>query len=94
MHVGGVTGRGPVLGDLIRRSREARHLSARALSAQADLSPSYVGKVEAGEIEPSLRAFARIAMALGLTSQEIRLCVLEASRTVTPAEYGEKPDED
>lgn len=77
------------LGDLIRRSREAQHVSGRALSAMANLSPSYISKIEAGEISPSLRAFARIALALHLTSQEIWLCVMEAAKTVIPDEYGE-----
>lgn len=38
---------------------------------KANLSPSYVGKVESGEIDPSLRAFAKIAMALEMSDFEI-----------------------
>lgn len=69
----------PNVGTLIRLARKRRGLSARALSAMADLSPSYVGKVESGEIEPSLKAFARLALALQLTRQEIWLCVMESA---------------
>lgn len=50
-------------------------LSKRALSQKAGLSTSYVGKLESGELEPSVRAFAVIALALGLTSHEILFCV-------------------
>jgi len=49
---------------------------ARALSLKAHLSPSYVGKLEAGEIEPSVKAFGRIALALGMNPQEIYYCVV------------------
>jgi transcriptional regulator with XRE-family HTH domain len=70
----------PSIGDLIARARKKQNISARSLSALAGLSPSYVGKVEAGEIEPSLKAFGRIALALRLTPQEIWLCVVEAGR--------------
>lgn len=58
-------------------------MSARNLSAVANLSPSYVSKVESGEIQPSLQAFARIAMALSLTHQEIWVCVVLAAKTVS-----------
>lgn len=70
----------PTTGDLIRMVRERQKMSARALSAKANLSPSYVGKVESGEIEPSLKAFGRIALALHLSRQEIWLCVVESVR--------------
>lgn len=46
--------------------------SARALSEKAHLSPSYISKVEANEIEPSLKAFAKIADALKLNQYEVQ----------------------
>lgn len=64
------------LSSLLRQARESKGLSARALSLEAGLSPSYVGKVEAGEIEPSLRTFAAIAVALELNPYEVFFCVL------------------
>lgn len=70
------------LGQAIRTLREQRtDLSARALSAASGLSPSYVSKVESGEIEPSFRVFAKLALALGMTTAEITfLLCLEANR--------------
>ncbi len=56
------------LSEALQEFREQRGLSRRALSYKAGLSASYVGKLEAGFIEPSVRAFAVIAVALQLTS--------------------------
>jgi len=56
-------------------------MSARALSIAVGLSESYVGKVESGSVEPSLRAFAKIAKGLGMTPPEIYVLVCqEATR--------------
>lgn len=63
------------LADVLREFRERRGVSKRALSQKAQLSPSYVGKLEAGEIEPSLRSFLQIARALGLNQHEVVLCI-------------------
>ena len=51
--------------------RKRAGLSARALSDLAGFSPSYVGKVEAGEVSPSFSAFCELARALNLTDAEI-----------------------
>lgn len=64
------------LADAVRHLRQREGLSARSLSLKAHLSPSYVGKLEAGEIEPSVKAFGRIALALGMNPQEIYYCVV------------------
>lgn len=61
----------PCVGAAIRHLRERQGISARALSAKAGLSSAYVTKVESGTVEPSLRAFARLAMALGMTAGEV-----------------------
>lgn len=55
----------------IQLLRKRANLSARALSLKCGLSASYVAKVESGELEPSLKTFAKIAVALNMTSQEI-----------------------
>lgn len=60
----------------IRYLRKQRGLSARALSIKAGLSPAYVFKVETGAIEPSLRSFARLAVALGMSLGEVWVCVM------------------
>lgn len=59
------------VGQLLRSARERRGMSARAVSIEAKLSPSYVNKLEAGDLDPSLRAFARLARVLQLTTMEI-----------------------
>ena len=51
--------------------RQQREMSARALSEAAGFSPSYVGKLEAGEVQPSFKAFCRLAKALNLSDYEI-----------------------
>lgn len=62
---------------LLRQRREAMGLSARAVSEMAGLSPSYINKVESGEISPSLRAFSQISEALNLNDLEVvTLCRL------------------
>lgn len=52
-------------------------MSARALSSLCGLSPSYVSKVENGELAPSFHAFAKFAQILEMTSQEIIFLVRE-----------------
>lgn len=64
------------LAEAIKLLRQNRGLSARQLSLKAGLSSSYVGKLEAREIEPSVRAFAQIAQVLGMSQREIALCVV------------------
>lgn len=59
------------LGDAICTRRQALGLSAAALSKEIGYSSSYVAKVESGKLEPSVRAFARLAVVLGLTGNEI-----------------------
>jgi transcriptional regulator with XRE-family HTH domain len=46
-------------------------MSARQVSLQAGLSAGYVSKVEAGDIIPSLPAFASIVRVLNCTDLEI-----------------------
>lgn len=65
----------PALAEMLRGFRVQRGLSKVGLSRMAGLSASYVGKLEAGNIDPSLRAFAAIALALELTSHEVFFCV-------------------
>lgn len=66
--------------DLLRMRRETLGLSARKLSLNAGLSDSVVGKIESGEIQPSLRVFARIAVELRLNHHEIAVLVRLAAR--------------
>jgi len=72
------------LAAILRRIREQRNFSARALSLRANLSPSYVGKLESGEMEPSLRTFTALCRALGLSPREILFCALWAGQDERP----------
>lgn len=56
---------------IIAYLRRKQGYSARQLSDKAHLSPSYVQKVESGEMKMSLSAFCRIVTILGLNKDEI-----------------------
>lgn len=69
------------LGTALRKLREQRtNFSARALSLHAGLSESYVGKVEAGQTEPSFRTFAKIAVALRMKPGEVWVLLTRESQ--------------
>ena len=82
------------LADAVHYYRTEKKLSSRALSLAAGLSPSYVGKLESGEIEPSVRAFARIALILGMNQQEIYLCVIQEGLREPSVSPSIRPDDD
>lgn len=65
----------PGLAGALQAYRERAGLSKRALSQLAKLSPSYVGKLEAREIEPSVKAFLSISRALQLSQNDVVLCI-------------------
>lgn len=67
------------VGAFIRLLRERAGLSARQLSHLSGLSPAYVNKVERGDVEPSFRAFSKIAVKLGMTQREVFLLVCQES---------------
>lgn len=68
----------------IAMKRSALHLSKRALGRNAGLSAAYVSSLEAGHLQPSLRAFAKLAVELRLTPAEIHLVVLTEARQELP----------
>ncbi len=59
------------LGQAIKLLRQKRNFSARALSHRVGFSPSYINKIESGEIDPSFNAFAKIAYVLKMSQAEI-----------------------
>ena len=71
------------VGEGIRLLREREGYSARALSLKCQFSASYVGKVESGEIDPSVKAFAKLAIELKLSSQEIIYLIMEEAKGET-----------
>lgn len=59
------------LGDAVKFARERSDASARQISMEAGLSPSYVSRVERGELKPSLEAFAKIMSVLDVSDKEL-----------------------
>lgn len=64
-------------GSLIHHFRLQRGFgSARHLSQECGLSPSYVSKMERDEVKPSVESLAKLALVLRLNAQEV--CALVA----------------
>lgn len=59
------------LPDVLRFLRSRKGMSARATSLACGLSPSYVSKVESGDMHVSLNAFAKIVKVLEVSAEEI-----------------------
>lgn len=57
--------------DGLKKLRERRGVSARALSLEAGLSASYVSKIESGQVKPSVEAFAYLMKALEASDEEV-----------------------
>ena len=47
-------------GDLLRRARQIRGMSQRALAAAAGVSPTVVARIEAGKTQPTLTTLGRL----------------------------------
>jgi transcriptional regulator with XRE-family HTH domain len=58
------------LGQAVRRLREARGLSLRAVAEKAGFSASFLSQVENEQASPSIASMERIAAALGVTLGE------------------------
>ena len=58
-------------GDVLRRRREAVGLSQEALAAVAALHRNYVGRLERGQMVPSLAVVEKISAALGVTMSKL-----------------------
>lgn len=54
------------IGQKVRRLREKAQLTQEQLAEIADLHPSYVGHIERGTKNPSLKSLTKIAEALGV----------------------------
>ncbi|WCN81018.1 helix-turn-helix domain-containing protein [Micromonospora sp. LH3U1] len=63
--LGPTIGRFPIAG-LVRRARRIKGLGQRQMARFAKVSPSTVGKVEAGDMTPSLAVLERLLAAAGL----------------------------
>lgn len=67
------------LGDVVRKLREQRRLTLRALASQAGVNYSAAGRLENDPDKSERRTIERIAAALGTTP----IALLEAARVVT-----------
>ncbi len=55
--------------------REALGISARDLSLRVGKSASYVSKVEAGTLDPTLNSFAMLVDELSMNHYEVAACL-------------------
>ncbi len=74
------------LGNAIKFLRTKKSLSSRALSSICGLSPSYIGKVEAGIIQPSFDAFCAIVQALKVNDTEVLFLIRLNQRKLNEAQ--------
>jgi len=58
-------------GERVRRLRQARRLSQEKLADISNIHRTYLGGIERGERNPSLKNIAQIAKALGVTLSEL-----------------------
>jgi transcriptional regulator with XRE-family HTH domain len=56
---------------LMKSLRLSKNVSARGLSTECGFSPSYISKIESGDLMPSIETFSKIVQKLGCTDQEI-----------------------
>jgi transcriptional regulator with XRE-family HTH domain len=59
------------LGWRVRQLRESKKWTQEILAARADLDRSYIAGIEAGLRNPSTKALAKIARALGVTLSQL-----------------------
>jgi len=59
------------IGDRLKRLRESKRLSLRALGKAAHVSHSFIADIEAGRSKPSLDTLTALARALGVSISDI-----------------------
>lgn len=77
------------LGENVRRLRETRGLSLRAVAERSGFSASFLSQVENDQASPSIASMERIAAALGVTMAEFfdSLGTRKPSASVAPAAH-------
>ncbi len=60
-----------VVGDRIRIYRTEKGLSQEELAHRADIDASHFGKMERGEVNPSLSSLEKIISVLGITLEDL-----------------------
>lgn len=63
----------PDSGQQLKRYRRERRLTLEQLALKAELSASYISKIERGAVSPSAEAIQKLSYALGLTASEFVL---------------------
>jgi transcriptional regulator with XRE-family HTH domain len=69
-----------MMGRVIRRERQDRHLTLKEVADKASLSVVYVGEVERGQKYPSAMVLEKLAEALDLTVADLLELVAEEIR--------------
>ncbi len=69
-----------IMGRVIRRTRQERHLTIKELGEKAGLSEIYVGEIERGQKYPSSRVLESIAQALDMDIADLLELVAEEIR--------------
>jgi transcriptional regulator with XRE-family HTH domain len=59
------------VGDVIRKLREAQHLTQAALARRARLSRMHVIRIEGDQISPTLDTLEKVAKALGVAVRKL-----------------------
>jgi transcriptional regulator with XRE-family HTH domain len=80
---GGVVDLQQTMGAVIRRARQERSRTLKALAAQAGLSVVYLGEIERGKKYPSAPVLERLAAALGLELSDVLELVADELRATT-----------
>lgn len=57
--------------DRLRRFREAAGLTKQALAGLTGCTPPFIGQMESGRKQPSLRTLKNLAIALGVSESEL-----------------------
>lgn len=73
-------------GTFVSMLRRRRGMSQRALSRLVGRSPAYLSKLEAGDLDPSLSAFAAISVALGMNALEVWTIIRVAGMVSPPCD--------
>ncbi len=71
------------MGTVIRRARQERSQTLKALAAQAEISVVYLGEIERGKKYPSAPVLERLAAALGLELSDVLELVADELRAVS-----------
>ena len=55
----------------IRRLREARGLTQEQLAGEAGIAMRHLGRIERGEVSPTVEMLGKLAVALGITPEQL-----------------------